>query len=88
MYLAHGYGREDGHVGLDHPDRFPLTFEFLSATQRNSATASIAQVRHLVVISGSRTVLTIKGTLAKASLTQETACRVSIFGKHLSGLWI
>ncbi|TQV90170.1 protein kinasedomain-containing protein [Cordyceps javanica] len=43
MYLAHGQASESGSVGLDDPARFPLTFEFLSATQRTSKIASIAQ---------------------------------------------
>ena len=50
MYLAHGQDREDGTVGLDDPQRFPLTFEFLSATQTASKVASIAQVSLLLLI--------------------------------------
>ncbi|KAF1733553.1 hypothetical protein CRV24_007457 [Beauveria bassiana] len=38
-----GQANESDNVGLDDPGRFPLAFEFLSATQRTSKIASIAQ---------------------------------------------
>ncbi|KAJ2976443.1 hypothetical protein NQ176_g4952 [Zarea fungicola] len=41
MYLAHGMARDDGIVGLDDPHRFPLAFDFLSATQTTSTIAAI-----------------------------------------------
>ncbi|KAJ2982470.1 hypothetical protein NQ176_g1366 [Zarea fungicola] len=41
MYLAHGMARDDGIVGLDDPHRFPLAFDFLSATQTTSKIAAI-----------------------------------------------
>lgn len=47
MYLAHGQARDDGIVGLDEPQRFPLAFDFLSATQTASKLSTVTEVRHI-----------------------------------------
>lgn len=88
MYLAHGQARTDGNVGLDDPERFPLAFGFLSATQTTSKLSTITDVRHTDMSAGPKQILTIIECLSEASLAQDTTRRPGFFDKRMGGLWI
>ncbi|EJP60717.1 uncharacterized protein BBA_10335 [Beauveria bassiana ARSEF 2860] len=48
MYLAHGQARDDGIVGLDEPQRFPLAFDFLSATQTACKLSTVTECEYVL----------------------------------------
>ena len=67
MQLIHGYKKEEGNLGVDRPDSFPLSVEFLSETAITQSLDDLYKVSFLSGLDIGKA-LTVAESLAEITL--------------------